>query len=89
VQSAAETQAAPSVRLQPDGFSGYSSAKAALDNEIAKLREADGHEPMPRWVLHDLRRRAKTFMQHAAARPDISERVLAHAIKSVEGVYDR
>jgi hypothetical protein len=28
-------------------------------------------------------------MQPAGVRPDISERVLAHAIRGVEGVYDR
>jgi hypothetical protein len=28
-------------------------------------------------------------MQRAGVRPDISERVLAHAIRGVEGVYDR
>ena len=70
-------------------FSSYSRAKAALDAEIAKLREADGREPMPHWTLHDLRRTAKTLMQRATVRPDISERVLAHAIRGVEGVYDR
>jgi integrase len=70
-------------------FRNFASAKATLDAEIYKLREADGREPMPRWVLHDLRRTAKTLMQRAGVRPDISERVLAHAIKGVEGVYDR
>jgi integrase len=86
------------VRAYPFAFStdygatalnGYSKAKAALDREITALREADGREPMPRWVLHDLRRTAKTLMQRAGVRPDISERVLAHVIKGVEGVYDR
>jgi hypothetical protein len=28
-------------------------------------------------------------MQRAGVRPDISERVLVHMIKGVEGVYDR
>jgi hypothetical protein len=44
---------------------------------------------MPLWVRRDLRRTAKMLMQRAGVRPDISERVLAHAIKGVEGVYDR
>jgi integrase len=70
-------------------FSGFSKAKAALDRHINKLRKADGREPMPPWVLHDLRRTAKTLMQRAGVRPDISERVLAHAIPGVQGVYDR
>lgn len=41
------------------------------------------------WRLHDLRRTAKTLMMRAGIRPDISERVLSHEIKGVEGVYDR
>jgi integrase len=70
-------------------FSGYSKAKAALDREIAKLRERDGRDSMPAWRLHDLRRTSKTLMIRAGVRPDISERVLGHAIPGVEGVYDR
>ena len=41
------------------------------------------------WTLHDLRRTAKTLMVRAGVRPDISERVLGHAIPGVEGIYDR
>jgi integrase len=71
-------------------FSGYSKAKAALDREIAKLRKNDGRDPMPAWQLsRDLRRTSKTLMARAGVRPDISERVLAHVIPGVEGIYDR
>lgn len=69
-------------------FGGYSKAKAALDEQIAKIRKADGREPMPQWQLHDLRRTAKTLMARAGVRPDISERVLSHVIPGVEGIYD-
>ena len=41
------------------------------------------------WVIHDLRRTAKTLMVRAGVRPDISERVLGHVIAGVEGTYDR
>ena len=61
-------------------FSGFSEAKKAFD---AKL------PPMPRWVIHDLRRTARSLMSRAGVRPDIAERTLGHAIKGVEGVYDR
>jgi hypothetical protein len=45
---------------------------------------------MPPWTLsRDVRRTAKTLMQRAGVRPDISERVLAHVIPGVEGTYDR
>ena len=66
-------------------FSGFSKAKAALDNHIAAVRNKDGREPMPAWVLHDLRRTGKTLMQRAGVRPDISERVLAHVIPGGRG----
>jgi integrase len=69
-------------------FSGFSKAKKSLDEQIAKIRKTDDREPMPPWKLHDLRRTAKTLMQRAGVRPDISERVLSHAISGVEGVYD-
>jgi integrase len=87
-----DTKARPFVFSTTGGgrpFSGYSKAKAALDKEIAKLRRKDGRGPMPGWVLHDLRRTAKTLMGRAGVRPDISERVLAHVIPGVEGIYDR
>jgi hypothetical protein len=71
-------------------FSGYSKAKRALDRAIARLRKKDGREPMPSWQLsRDVRRTAKTLMARAGVRPDISERVLAHVIPGVEGIYDR
>jgi integrase len=55
------------------------AAKAALD-------EASG---VTGWVLHDLRRSARSLLSRADVRPDIAERVLGHAIKGVEGIYDR
>jgi len=71
-------------------FSGYSKAKKALDREIARLRKADDRDPMPPWTLsRDVRRTAKTLIARAGVRPDISERVLAHVIPGVEGIYDR
>lgn len=41
------------------------------------------------WTLHDLRRTARSLMSRAGIRPDIAERVLGHAIRGVEGTYDR
>ena len=52
-----------------------------------ELDEKLGHfEP---WVFHDLRRTARSLMSRAGVRPDISERVLGHAIPGIAGVYDR
>ena len=41
------------------------------------------------WTVHDLRRTARSLMSRAGVRPEIAERVLGHAIRGVEGVYDR
>jgi integrase len=60
-------------------FSGYDKPKKALE-------KASGTSC---WTLHDLRRTAKTLMQRAGVRPDISERVLGHALGAIEGTYDR
>ncbi len=78
-------------------FSGFSKCKLRLDRDmLAKLQEAAmerGEDPkkvtLPEWRLHDLRRTAKTLMMQARVRPDVSERVLGHVIKGVEGVYDQ
>jgi integrase len=61
-------------------FNSFSQGKGELDEANPK---------MPPWVLHDLRRTARSLMSRAEVRPDIAERVLGHAIPGVEGVYDR
>jgi integrase len=77
-------------------FSGFSKAKRQLDQLVAaniRKQDKDGSttpaRPLPHWTLHDIRRTAKTLMQRAGVRPDISERVLKHVIPGVEGTYDR
>jgi integrase len=66
-------------RRLPAAFNSFSAAKAKLEAKLS----------MAPWVLHDLRRTARSLMSRAGVRPDISERVLGHAIAGVEGVYDR
>jgi integrase len=44
---------------------------------------------MPRWTLHDLRRTARSLMSRAGVSSEHAERVMGHAIKGVEGIYDR
>jgi integrase len=75
-------------------FSGFSKSKTALDKAVLaamqkRAKKGEKVEPIPNWTLHDLRRTAKTMMARAGVRPDISERVLGHAIAGVEGTYDR
>jgi integrase len=59
---------------------GFSKCKRALDSRLPDI------EP---WTIHDLRRTARSLMSRAGVRSDIAERVMGHAIKGVEGVYDR
>jgi integrase len=65
---------------QDKPFSGFSVTKTKFDEELPGL------EP---WVIHDLRRTARSLMSRAGIRPDIAERVMGHAINGVEGIYDR
>jgi len=64
----------------PAAFNGYSEGKKQLD---AKLPD------MPPWVLHDLRRTARSLMSRARVTSEHAERVLGHAIVGVEGIYNR
>jgi integrase len=61
-------------------YRGFSQAKYAFDAKLPDVAP---------WVIHDLRRTARSLMSRAGVRPDIAERVLGHAITGVEGVYDR
>jgi integrase len=74
----------PYVFASPQGvnkwLSGFSKAKTNLD---AKL------PGMPHWMLHDLRRTARSLMSRGGVSSEHAERVMGHAIPGVEGVYDR
>jgi integrase len=69
-----------SVRGDNRPFVGFSASKAAFDAKLPDVRP---------WVIHDLRRTARSLLSRAGVRPDIAERVMGHAISGVEGVYDR
>jgi integrase len=60
-------------------ISGFSKFKAAFDKACG----------VSDWTLHDLRRTARSLMSRAGVSPDIAERVLAHKIGGVRGIYDR
>jgi integrase len=57
----------------------FSKPKVALD----QLSGLTG------WVLHDLRRTARSLMSRGGVMPDVAERCLAHTISGIRGVYDR
>jgi integrase len=62
-------------------FNGFSKSKARLDATLP--------EGTPPWVIHDLRRTARSLMARAGVSSEHAERVMGHAIAGVEGVYDR
>jgi integrase len=70
-------------------FNGYSKAKSELDRLIGQQRKKAKLKVMPPWVLHDLRRTARSLMARAGVSSDVGEIVLGHKIPGVRGVYDR
>jgi len=62
-------------------LTGFSKAKRNLDAKLPK--------GTPAWVIHDLRRTARSLMSRAGVPTEHSERVLGHAIRGIVGVYDR
>lgn len=84
------------------GFSGWSKAKAALDERIVEAREQALKERgenrkknklLPNWRLHDLRRTTATIMaDRLGVLPHVVEAVLNHVSghrAGVAGVYNR
>lgn len=86
-QALAVIHAQPVIDKNPYVFAGR--GKKAMAGFSVGKKDLDEKAPIEPWVLHDLRRTAKSLMARANVRPDISERVLGHVIPGVEGVYDR
>jgi integrase len=51
--------------------------------------ELDRRSGVSGWVLHDLRRSARTLMSRAGVEADIAERCLGHVVRGIRGIYDR
>lgn len=75
--------------------SGFSKAKARLDQEVTRLRieqakaaGLDPHRlpPMPPWRLHDLRRTGTTGLASLGCDPHIPDAILNHRTGSISGV---
>jgi integrase len=61
-------------------FCGFSATKTTFDRKLPDVAP---------WVIHDLRRTARSLMSRAGVSSEHAERVMGHAISGVEGVYDR
>jgi integrase len=69
-------------RLNGVVFAGRSGGHFKAWKQRDKI-ERDG------WTVHDLRRTARSLMSRAKVLPHVAEQTLGHAIKGVEGIYDR
>jgi integrase len=59
-------------------------------SDFSKLkREFDAVCGVSNWIVHDLRRTARSLMSRTGVNADIAERCLGHIIGGVRGVYDR
>jgi integrase len=65
-------------------ISGYSKAKAELDQKIAEAGFS-----MPPWRIHDVRRSVATNLGKLGVSRFIIGQILNHSDRSVTGVYDR
>ena len=79
--------AQPNVEGNPYVFAGR--GKKAFNSFSDGKEDLHAAAPIAPWVIHDLRRTARSLMARAGVRPDIAERTLGHVIAGVEGVYDR
>jgi integrase len=71
-------------------IAGYGRHKEDFDEAVlAELRKEDPEaEPLENWVLHDLRRSARTLLSRAGVSVDHGERCLGHVIGGIRGRYD-
>jgi integrase len=78
-------------------MNGFSKAKARLDARMLRSLKAiarkRGDDPkkaqLQPWVTHDLRRVVKTSLASLRIADHVSELVLGHARKGLQGTYDR
>jgi integrase len=77
----------PRLASNPHVFVGRDKTRAK--NYARGKSDLDKATGVTGWVLHDLRRTARSLMSRAGVLPHISERVLGHVQPGVAGVYDR
>jgi integrase len=81
-------EAQPRIGGNPFVFAGRGGK--AFNSYSQRKEELDALLPgMARWVLHDLRRTARSLLSRAGVLPHIAERVLGHAQPTIQQVYDR
>ncbi len=77
----------PVISGNPYIFPGRGGGHSNAHHKLKRL--IDKEAQIAPWVIHDLRRTARSLMARAGVRRDVAERVLGHVIQGVEGTYDR
>jgi integrase len=72
-----------------DGFVFSANGRQAIGNYSRHKQAIDEISGVRDWVVHDLRRTARSLMSRAGVSGDHAERCLGHVIGGVRGVYDR
>jgi integrase len=79
-----------SMPVLPRGDHVFSADGAfALDNFAARKARFDALCGVRGWVIHDLRRAARTLLSRAGVNVDVAEQCLGHSLRGVRAVYDR
>jgi integrase len=81
--------ALPRYASNPYVLAGRGSMHIAYSGNPKKAFDAKLPKGMKPWTLHDLRRTARSLMSRAGVSSEHAERAMGHAIKGVEGIYDR
>jgi integrase len=80
----------PALVGNPYVFASARSRKCHFNSWSQGKRELDELLPvMPHWVIHDLRRTARSLMSRVGVQTEIAERVLGHKQPGIIAVYDR
>jgi integrase len=67
----------------------FAGRNGAYGDRAGGKERLDRDSGVTDWVLHDLRRTARSLMSRAKVSPDHAERCLGHTIGGLRGVYDR
>jgi integrase len=76
-------------RIGDGDFVFTNNGRQAIGSISRAKRELDEASGVGGWVIHDLRRTARTLLSRAGIDADIAERCLGHALSGVRAVYDR
>lgn len=89
LSAAAQAVLARVPRLAGCDFVFSTDGRSALNGFNHFKQRFDAACGVQNWVLHDLRRSARSLMSRAGVPSDHAERTLGHVIGGVRGVYDR